>query len=429
MEMVLLPADSYVIINKSIITEIDKKIIIDLYQPIIGHKAVSFYYTLLNDLDKSSIISEMYTHHHLLSLMQLSLSDIKVAREKLEAVGLLKTYIKKDHINNYIYVLYSPISANEFLNNPILSVVLYNNIGKKEYQNIVETYKTPRISLKDYEDISSSFDDVFSSVPSNSFIENEDLLCRNTNKLKFNNKVDFELLVSGLNDIITEKSFTKEIIDLIINLSYIYNIDNITMQNLIKTNIKETGIIDKESLRKSCRNYYQFEHSSNLPTLIYSKQPEYLKTPTGDTSKKAMMIYTFENANPYQFLKSKYKDGKIIERDLRLLESLLLDLKITPGVVNVLIDYVLKVNNQKLNKNYIETIASQWKRLGIETVEEAMQACKKEHKNLVKLNNNSKNITKSKEVAVPEWFNKNIEKQEMTDEEQKKLQDLLNNYM
>ena len=44
---------------------------------------------------------------------------------------------------------------------------------------------------------------------------------------------------------------------------------------------------------------------------------------------------------------SLYKDGKVVEKDLKLIESLLLDLKLTPGVVNVLIDYVLKVNNQK----------------------------------------------------------------------------------
>ena len=34
----------------------------------------------------------------------------------------------------------------------------------------------------------------------------------------------------------------------------------------------------------------------------------------------------------------------------------------------------------KLNKTYLETIASHWKRLGIETVPEAMNACIKEHK-------------------------------------------------
>ena len=69
----VLPADSYIVVNKSIITEQDKKILVDLYQPIIGNKAVSLYLTLLNDLDKNSVITEEFTHHHLLSVMQTSL--------------------------------------------------------------------------------------------------------------------------------------------------------------------------------------------------------------------------------------------------------------------------------------------------------------------------------------------------------------------
>lgn len=421
--MILLPADSYVVNNKSVITEIDKKIIIDLYQPIIGHNAVSLYYTLLNDLENNNE-SEVFTHHHLLSLMQLSLPEIKQAREKLEAVGLLKTYVKKENINNYIYVLYSPLPANEFLNHPILNIVLYNNIGKSEYTKIVENYKIPKLNIKDYTDITSSFDDVYASATSNSFMINNDLVSKNVNNLSFSNKIDIEYLLTSLNGLAREKTFTKDIIDLLTNLSFIYNLDIQTISDLIKNNIKTNGLIDKDSLRKECRNYYQFEHNNNLPTLVLKHQPDYLKTPTGDTSKKAMMVYTFENANPYQFLKSKYKDGKVIDRDLRLLESLLLDIKLTPGVVNVLVDYILKVNNQKLNKNYIETIASQWKRLGIETVEEAMKACKKEHHNLLK----TAKSAKLKEKEVPEWFNKNIEKQEVTEEEQQKLQELLKIY-
>lgn len=76
-------------------------------------------------------MSDELTHHHLVSTMQLKLNDIVIAREKLEAVGLLKTYVKEENVNNYVYVLYSPLSVNDFLNHPILSVVLYNNLGKK----------------------------------------------------------------------------------------------------------------------------------------------------------------------------------------------------------------------------------------------------------------------------------------------------------
>lgn len=422
----VLPADSYIVVNKSIITEQDKKILVDLYQPIIGNKAVSLYLTLLNDLEKNSVITEEFTHHHLLSVMQTSLEDITKMRERLEAVGLLKTYMKKDSVNHYVYVLYGPVTANEFLNHPILNIVLYNNVGKTEYKKIVETYKLPRVVLKDYEDISSSFDEVFTSIPVNSFFNNDDIIRKNKGEIIFKNTIDFELLISGIDtNIINEKAFNKETRTLINNLCFLYNIDVITMQGLIKTCINEKGMIDKDSLRKASRNFYQFENSGNLPTLIHSSQPEYLKTPTGDASPKGKMIYTFENTNPYQFLKSKYKNGKVVTRDLELIESLLIDLKLSPGVVNVLLDYVLRVNNKQLSKKYIETIGSHWKRLGIETVPEAMNACIKEHKKFKK-NNSSTN--KVKEEKVPEWFNQTIEAKKASEGEEQELANLIKNY-
>ena len=100
----ILPADTYTVINKSIITDKDERVISMLYQPIIGYTATALYFTLIDDLDKSELVSDDLTHHHLMTTMQLSLDNIVMAREKLEAVGLLKTYLKKDNINNFVYL-------------------------------------------------------------------------------------------------------------------------------------------------------------------------------------------------------------------------------------------------------------------------------------------------------------------------------------
>ena len=265
--------------------------------------------------------------------------------------------MKKGSINTYVYIIYGPLSAKEFLNHPILNVVLYNNVGKKEYDKILETYKTPRINLKDYDNISLKFDQVFSSAPVNSYFSNDDLITNSKGEISFKNAIDFELLISGIDSkIINEKAFNKEVKSLINSLSFLYDIDIVTMQNLIKTSLNEKGMIDKETLRKSARSFYQFENSGNLPTLIHYREPSHLKSPSGDLSNKGKMIYTFENTNPYQFLKSKYKGGKVIMRDMKLIEELLIDLKLSPACTNVLIDYALRVNNQKLNKTYVETI-------------------------------------------------------------------------
>ncbi|MBP3800156.1 MAG: DnaD domain protein, partial [Bacilli bacterium] len=217
--------------------------------------------------------------------------------------------------------------------------------------------------------------------------------------------------------------------ELINNLAFTYHINEFQMQNLVRDSINEKGMIDKNVLRKNCRNIYQIDNGGNLPTLIYSKQPDYLKKPTGDNSKWAKMVYTFENTTPYNYLKAQYKGSEPTSRDLRLIENLLIDYKLNPGVVNVLISYVLKINNQKLNKNYIETIVGQWKRLNVETVEDAMRVTEKEHKKLKKMVSKDKIIVKTnkvmKEEAIPAWFDKEISKNSASSEEEDEMCKLL----
>ena len=62
----LLPADRYVVINKSILSDTDRSIIINLYEPLIGSLAVSLYFTLWNDLSVNNIMSRDLIHHHLM---------------------------------------------------------------------------------------------------------------------------------------------------------------------------------------------------------------------------------------------------------------------------------------------------------------------------------------------------------------------------
>ena len=423
----ILPADTYTVINKSILTDKDYKILSLLYKPIIGYQAVSLYETLRNDLDNTEFSSNELNHHHLMSIMQLSLIEILQAREKLEAIGLLKTYIKQTDTNNYVYLLYSPLSAEEIFNHPILNIVLYSNLGKEEYNKLINLFKIPKISLKDYEEITSSFDDVFSSVEKKTLDLNIEMNKYNSNDINISKGIDFDELISSIpNAEYNDKTFDKNIKKLINNLSFSYNLKTYELSGLVRGSLNERGYIDKEKLRKSARNYYQFEHDNNLPTLLYKKQPEYLKKPTGDNSKWAAMVYTFENLTPYEFLKAKYKGAEPTDRDKRLIESLMNDQQLSPGVVNVIIAYTLKTNDEKLTKAYVETIAGQLKRLNVETVEEAMRVTEKEHKKLNKLTNKKPSTKKqSKEENLPNWFENTPKETNASKEEINEMEDIL----
>lgn len=426
--LTILPADTYTVVNKTVINSNDKKIVTMLYQPIIGYTASNLYFTLIDDLDKLELMSDDLTHHHLMATMQLKLDSIVEAREKLEAIGLLKTYLKKGSINHYVYLIYSPLSAYEVFTHPILNVVLYNNLGKTEYEKLKEFYKIPRISLKDYTDITSSFNDVFTPVAGKSNLVCDDIVKKSSNSIILNKCIDFDLLISSIpSEMVNSKCFTSDVKELINSLAFTYNIDDKSMLPLVRDSLNEKGLIDKMLLRKACRNYYQFEEAGRLPTLIYNKQPDYLKKPEGDNSKWAKMVYTFENISPYDFLRAKYKGAEPTSRDLKLVESLLIDQKLAPGVVNVLLAYVLKINNQKLNKNYIETIVGQWKRLNIETVEDAMKITLKEHKSVKKMINKTPQVKSKieKKESLPAWFDKDIDKVNPTTDEQIELDKIL----
>ena len=417
LKLSVLPADTYVVVNKTIFNNNDRRILSMLYQPIIGSTAVNLYFTLWSFLDKNEVKSIEWTHHHLMVNMGLKLDYIIEAREKLEGIGLLRTFVKKDNVNKYIYELYSPVSGYDFFMNPVLSVALYNNLGKSEYEKTMSYFKNPRVIMSGYEDITCKFGDIYDSNVGISDYNYDDI--RREERIGFfvEPKFDFNSVISMIPEaLLNHKSITHEMRDLIYKLSFIYDFNEDDVRYIISNSINEKHNIDKDLLRENSRKYYNFENGGNLPKLVYRNQPEYLRKPVGDVSKRAKAIYYFETTSPHDFLYEKNNDVEPSSTELKLIESLMIDYNLNPGVVNVLIDYVLRINNNKLTKSFLTTIASQWVRAKIETVEQAMKMAEKEYSN-----RNTKVTKKINSETVPEWFNKKIESNSVSDLEEKEF--------
>jgi replication initiation and membrane attachment protein len=426
---VLLPADTYNVVNKTIMNDTDRLVLSMLYQPLIGYKALSLYFALWSDLDCTGVMSIEFTHRHLMNMMGIRVEDIVEARKKLEAIGLMKTAYKEGNTNTYVYQLYAPISANDFLTHPFLSIILYNTVGSKEYDRIIQYFRMPKINLSDFKDITTSFSDIFKTGTVFLKETENDIRKREACDIELKVDLDLDLMMNSLpKDLITSKTFDKNTCKLLKSIGYLYNIDSAHMVGLIRNSLNEKGLVDKTKLQNNARNYYQFENNDQLPHLIYNNQPAGLREKVKDGSKRSKIIYTFETLSPYDFLRGKYNGSNPTTRDMKMVESLLLEQELPPGVVNVLIDYVLRVNDNKLNKNFIETIAGQWKRLNIKTVEEAMHQAEKEHngfknKTVTRINNKQVSVD-----AVPEWFDKKIDEEKLSDEEEAKMKAMLSEF-
>ena len=420
MNDVFLPADKYKVINKTILSENDKKNLISFYMPIIGCTSVSLYLTLWQDLNYKEEDSNILIHHHLMTLLKESKEVIYQARQSLEAVGLLKTYVKSENVKTFIYELYSPLLPNEFFNHPILNIVLYNNIGSEEYDNLIKLYQKRKYDYSSYIDVTKKMDEVYKSENYN--VKN-DIKDRSIDNITLNSKINYEQISTSIpKNVMSDKALNKKSRELIDNLSFVYNFDTLKMIELIRGSLNEFGMIDKNALRLNARKSYNLS-SNSLPTLIYRTQPEYLKKASGDNSLHAQIVSMFESISPYDFLKYKNKGAIPTNKDLKLVERLLVDLELTPAVVNVLLDYCLRKNNNKLTNAYVETIAGQWKRADLKTAEEAMKFAEHEHKKL-----NKKIPVESKKISEPAWFNKKIETKDVSDQEQKELEELLKEF-
>ncbi len=420
----ILPADTFIVVNKTVLHNSDRKILNLLYQPLVGNTAISLYFTLWSYLDKYELISHEWAHNHILNNMMITVNEFDDARVKLEALSLMKTYVKKGNINNYVYELYSPLSVSAFINNPILSTALYNNIGKVEYEKIISYFSLPKLNLREYEDITSKFSDIFawSSEPvSNNIIH--DLKKSRYRTLEILTDIDINVILSLIpEDLLNAKSITKEVKELIYKVSYIYNYDNQGMVELIRNSVDVNHRIDKKLLMENASKFYSFENMGKLPSLIYKNQPEYLRKNLKDNSNRSKMIYMFETTSPYDFIHSKYKTGNPSNNDLKIIAYLMIDLDLKPGVVNVLLDYVLKINNNKLTKSYVETIASQWKKSNLETVEDAMNFAENEYK---KRKGIKKEVIKETKKITPKWLDQAIEEEMASEEDIKALEERL----
>ena len=329
----------------------------------------------------------------------------RVNKEKLEGIGLIKTYKKN---SEFIYVLYKPLDAFSFFNNPLLNTLLYNNLGNKLYKDILKEYKNIKIDLSEYSEVTKSFDQVFKTT-SLLTLNNMDVINYEYAKIKMASVIDFEFVLDGLPNI---SESLKEDLN---NIAFLYNLKDSELRELVLYSLNAKNILDLDVLLNRARDLYVFENSS-LPTLKYIK----MKTSDENETKKEKLIKTFQNTSPFVYLKSKYKSGSPSKLEMKIIEDLLFKSKMEPEVINVLISYVLTVNNQKFTKNYVDTIASQWLRLGIKTAEAAMKHCT-EFKPPTK--NKTKVINSKKEEILPDWF---YQKQEKEETEDKSLQDLLN---
>lgn len=377
--MLLLKEEDYLEVSlNSLIADYDRMILVNLYQPIIGYKAVSLYFTLLTEAENQKITS-IIPHKSLFTRMQISAGDFIDSRKLLEAVGLLKTFVNKMKSNHfYQYELYAPKTPKLFFDNTLLYGMLIKSVGEVDANRLKTIYLINRNI--EGEEITSSFVETFSPDLDDPAFKramevNGTTVSRTSAKL-----------ISGFNyetftNYIAEHSqinvsfFSKKVMKEIERLATLYGVNEESAAeaviNLYNPYAEKDSRIDFEELAKI---FMEETHYDFLRNRRFTGNVDGRVSGKSDLARK---INLMETKSPKDYLAILQNGTRPAPSDLKLINDLSAQYALPNCVINALIDYILATNDNVLARALCEKIAASLAREGIKTTIDAMNYLKK----------------------------------------------------
>ena len=339
----------------------ERNVLTLLYQPLLGCEATTLYFTMWSLIDRARLKSPEYFHSKIYDIMQCNPQSFIKARKKLEAVGLLIAYHNDE---TYLYELICPLQAEEFIKDGSLGAYLYNKIGKSHFDDLVSLFRISTKEKDGYRNISTHFDEIFDSLDQE--VEtNGEYVKRNKPKIQVNHQFDFDVFLEGLSkNYVDRRKITKAIKDKIIGLSYVYDLDEITMQKVFMDSVDKDRNIDVNKLSKNARVWFEFE----------KEEPKEDETKLRQISNEEM-LKKCKSSTPTEIL-SILSSGKPAISELKIIEKVMDNFELNEEVINFLLVYVIGNLGEFPSYNYFDKVASEWRRKKVTTVEEAIDVIK-----------------------------------------------------
>ena len=359
-----------------------------LYSPFLSSLALQLYYFLVAEANQVDI---SLTHDRICTILNQNIVDIENARGQLEELLLLKTFCRhEDEVDYYIYQVCMPLLPNDFLKHDVFGRMYAQAVGLQQYEITKQMCMHPSVQKENFVDISKPFQNRFLS---NWNKEKEEEFHRIRPSQDVKNEIsdlqinfDYDAFLQDLSFLAVPASArTKQSLKVIGELATIYGIDPKRMGVLVSRCIDlKDKTLDEQKLRSRCRSEKSAYVNPNTPKTKY-------------------------DVAPVQFLKNIQNGVAVTAADTKLLEDLVRNMKLSPSVVNVLIEYVLKTYDMKLSRSVTEKIAASWVRLRIDSVEDALTLIQ------------SQSIKKkpAKEKPLPQWYSEQQSQQNTTDDKEK----------
>lgn len=394
-----------------------------LYLPLIGRDAFALYMTLLSQ----SMVKnpeQVTSHDTLFQATSLNGAPFRKARERLEGMVLLKTFVKNSYEfgKEYFYRLKMPLSFSQFFAEPLFSGMLLNQVGQRAFDLLVEDYQRFSAEVSGMEDVSKKFMEVY-TFDLNVLNKEDERLHKARQKTVLEGpevNFDIEFFQQMMRKQGLSFSSDKQDIERLKSLHSLFGFTEVELLNEAKNFARAGVVLDISKLN---------EHLKEKELNISRKQMENNEEGLQQNLFSAVELKVIDearNLSPMDYLKNIYqqKGGMVTKSELELLTDLDKELtrrgqkfgnKIKIEAINVLINYVLVIQrHSSLPRNYVFTILDDWMQKGVTDAPSAVlhlrEMVETQKMRKKKKYDNSRSFGKKVE-KIPEWM-KEVSKKE-----------------
>ena len=334
----------------------------DLYLPIVGKTSICFYMLLNNYVccsNKTDCLS--LNSQAICQQLHININQLIDAKDKLEAIGLLQTFVSCSNNNAkiYIFVLRTPLQFDHFITNPKLKSLLISSIGSTNFEFLQYKYSHDS-QLNNSIEITKNFSSIFNDENLKNIPEID------WNKLYLNIQKTTSLTITidqtskqMIQDIYKKYRISiKDIETTIYDSIYVVDNNNIVDPNLLLQNFNKllSGNITTT-----------FSPISRNSKIFYGQL---------DENQEQKIINNYQLVSPPLYLSSIFK-RPLDEKEKNIIFLLRTKYHLNDEIINVIIDFSLFKTNGKLNKKYILKTANSINGLGLDQVSEVINHFKK----------------------------------------------------
>lgn len=317
----------------------DFETLVFLYQPIIGARALSLYISMYYEaINKSRVVKIL--HKEICDLLGLTILNYEKERKKLEAVGLIQSYIK----DSFYCLLRRPLQPNRLLNETALGSLLRETVGEEMLKLLANKFNCDRIDVSGLTETTKSLDDIYKIEKIDNLNEN----VRTSKIAKVKKSFNYDQFEKSLKNVLTKDELTLSFKNKIEALAESYSLNEKDMKKVVLCSFDESRSFDITRLNDEAEKLYRINNKNEL-TVEVSKEVK-VEVDSSEKSRIKALILKYFNAvsadNIHLIVSAMEKTGLSMEQ----IEEMIKEIAINTNGVFPNAKYIDKVATTYIQK-------------------------------------------------------------------------------